>query len=297
MQKITPFLWFDSQAEEAIKLYTSLFKNSKIVSLSRYPEGPLDGPMKGMEGRVITGVFELAGQQFMALDGGPEFKFTPGTSFFVNCETEDELDQLWAKLSEGGMAFMPLQAYPFSEKFGWLADKYGLSWQLNLGARAQKIMPFLMFVGKHAGKAEEAMNFYTSLFKNSRIEHVERYGPDDGGERGLKQGMFQLNGQDFRVLDSGAAHQFTFTEAISFYVECESQEEVDYFWNKMSADPSSEQCGWLKDQFGISWQIIPKALPELMNDPDPEKSKRVVDAMLQMKKIDVEGLKRAYAGS
>src|SRR5690349_21905435 len=213
MQKITPFLWFDTQAEDAMKFYTSCFNNSKIVSINRYPEGPLDDPMKGMEGKVITGVFELAGQQFMALDGGPAFKFTPAISFFVNCETEEEVDHLWEKLSDGGMALMPLQKYPFSEKFGWIMDRYGLTWQVNLGARSQKITPFLMFVGKQHGNAEEAMNFYTSLFKNSSVERVERYGAGEDGENGtVKHAVFRLNGQEFMAIDSNAAHPFTFTE-------------------------------------------------------------------------------------
>ena len=148
MQKITPFLWFNTQAEEAMRFYTLNFNNSQLVSIQRYPEGPLEEPMKGMEGKVITGVFELAGQRFMALDGGPAFKFTPAVSFFVNCETEDEIDRLWESFSDGGAILMEFQEYPFSEKFGWLNDKYGLSWQLNLAPRAQKIAPFLMFVGK-----------------------------------------------------------------------------------------------------------------------------------------------------
>jgi predicted 3-demethylubiquinone-9 3-methyltransferase (glyoxalase superfamily) len=253
--------------------------------------------MEGMEGKVLTGVFELAGQRFMALDGGPAFKFTPAVSFFVNCETEKEIDQLWARLSDGGSVLMPFQQYPFSEKFGWLNDQYGLSWQLNLGARKQKITPFLLFVGEQHGKAEEAMQFYTSLFENSRIEHVAHYGAGENGEEGTVQhAVFQLNGQEFMAMDSNLEHAFTFSEATSFYVECESQDEVDYFWNKLSAVPEAEQCGWLKDQYGISWQIIPTALPELLNDPDPEKSRSVMEAMLQMKKIDIAGLEKAYAG-
>jgi predicted 3-demethylubiquinone-9 3-methyltransferase (glyoxalase superfamily) len=297
MQKITPFLWFDTQAEEAIKFYTACFKNSKIESINRYPEGPLEGPMAGMEGKVLTGVFELAGQRFMALDGGPVFNFTPAISFFVNCETAEEVDHLWGRLSDGGTILMPCQNYPFSEKFGWTMDRYGLSWQLNLAARAQKITPFLMFVGEQHGKAEEAIQLYTSLFQNSRVEHVERYGAGEDGEEGsVKHALFQLSGQEFMVMDSNLEHAFTFTEASSFYVECESQEEVDYLWNTLSADPEAEQCGWLKDRYGVSWQIIPAALPELLNDPDPERSKRVMDAMLQMKKIDVEALQRAHAG-
>jgi predicted 3-demethylubiquinone-9 3-methyltransferase (glyoxalase superfamily) len=192
---------------------------------------------------------------------------------------------------------MALQKYPFSEKFGWLEDKYGLSWQLNLAARAQKITPFLMFVGDQHGKAEEAIRFYTTLFENSDVVNVEHYAPGENGEaRTVKHAVFCLAGQEFMAADSNLEHAFTFNEAISFYVECESQDELDYLWNKLSVDPAAEQCGWLKDKYGVSWQIIPALLPKLLNDPDPEKSRRVMDAMLQMKKIEVEGLQKAYAG-
>jgi predicted 3-demethylubiquinone-9 3-methyltransferase (glyoxalase superfamily) len=289
MQKITPFLWFNNQAEEAMKRYTASFDHATINTIARYPDGPLAGPMQGMEGKVLTGEFELAGQRFMALDGGPTFRFTPAISFFVNCETEAEVDQLWANLAADGSALMPLQAYPFSPKFGWLEDRYGLSWQINLGARAQKITPALMFVGANYGKAEEAIRFYTALFDNSGIEHIQH---DDAGK--VQHAVFRLSGQDFMAMENDLEHGFTFTEATSFYVTCESQDEVDFFWNKLSADPSAEQCGWLKDRYGVSWQIIPMQLPELMNDPDPEKAGRVMDAMLQMKKINVAALERAY---
>jgi predicted 3-demethylubiquinone-9 3-methyltransferase (glyoxalase superfamily) len=161
MQKIIPFLWFDKNAEEAINFYTSIFKDSKIVSISRYPEGPLQPPMEGLEGKVLTAVFELAGQRFMALDGGAYFK------------------------------------------------------------------------------------------------------------------------------PSGA---------ISLYVECADQAEVDHYWSHLSADPASEQCGWLKDKYGFSWQIIPAALPQLLNDPDKQKAGRVMQAMMQMKKIDIAALEQAAQG-
>lgn len=161
MQKITPFLWFDRNTEEAINFYVSVFKNSKIVSVQRYPDGPLEGPMKGFEGKILTAVFELDGQQFMALDGGPIFKFN---------------------------------------------------------------------------------------------------------------------------------------ESVSFLVDCDGQEEVDYYWEKLSAVPESEQCGWLKDKFGVSWQIIPKQLNEILSGPDKESATRAMQAMLQMKKIDIAGLQAAYDG-
>jgi len=168
MQKIIPFLWFDKNAEEAVNFYISVFNgslvkkvgDSKVISIKRYPDGPLEGPMKGMEGKVLTAVFELAGQRFMALDGGPYFKFT---------------------------------------------------------------------------------------------------------------------------------------EAVSMYVECGAQEEIDYFWKKLGegGDEKAQQCGWLKDKYGLSWQIIPEALPRLLSDPDKAKANRAMNAMLQMKKIEIAVLERA----
>ena len=297
-QKITPYLWFDDQAEEAINFYTSLFNDSRIVAINRYPEGFEEGPLAGMAGKVIHAVFELAGYQFMAIDGGPLFKFTPAISFFVNCETEAEIDGLWAALSEGGEVAMPLQAYPFSPKFGWLQDKYGLSWQLNLAQSEPKITPFLLFVGDQDGRAETAVNDYTTLFANAAISYLERFaaGEPIGTEGAVKQVAFTLHSQPFLAMDGGQVHPFTFNEAISFYVDCETQEEVDHFWYALSAHPEAEQCGWLQDQYGVSWQIVPAALGKLMNDPDPEKSRRVMDAMLQMKKFEIEGLERAYKG-
>lgn len=295
--KITPFLWFDTHAEEAMTLYTSIFENSRIVTIKRYPDSPQVGPMAGMEGRVLTGEFELAGQRFFALDGGPVFKFTPAISFFVNCETEAEIDAIWGRLSDGGSVLMPLQAYPFSQKFGWLEDKYGLSWQLSIGTRAQKITPFLMFVGEQNGSAEAAMNFYTTLFSDAAVQTVEHYGASENGAAGsVKRALFQLYGREFMALDGGLEHDFGFAGAISFYVDCESQEEVDYLWDALSAVPQAEQCGWLMDKYGISWQIVPRVLSELMSDPDPEKAGRTMQAMLQMKKIDIAALQRAYEG-
>jgi predicted 3-demethylubiquinone-9 3-methyltransferase (glyoxalase superfamily) len=190
---------------------------------------------------------------------------------------------------------MPLDKYPFSEKYGWVQDKFGVSWQLILSNHAQKIAPCLLFVGKQAGKAEEAMNLYTSVFPNSRIVSLERYKADEGPDAGkVKHAIFSLNGQDFSAMDSGMPeHAFTFTLAISFMVNCETQAEVDNFWEKLSKGGQEIECGWLTDQYGVAWQIVPTVLNELLSDPDPEKAQRAMKAMLQMKKIDIEGLKRA----
>ncbi len=152
----------------------------------------------------------------------------------------------------------------------------------------QKITPFLWF----DGKAEEAMNFYTSIFKNSKIKSVTRYGEAGPGPKGtVMTGTFQLEGQDFMALNGGP--HFTFSPAISFFVNCQTQQEVDELWEKLSEGGEKGRCGWLKDKYGLSWQIVPSALGEMLQDEDAERSKRVMKAMLQMDKIDIKALKQA----
>ena len=189
---------------------------------------------------------------------------------------------------------MPLQEYPFSKKYAWIADKFGVSWQLNLDDRTQKISPALMFTGANFGKVEEAMNFYASVFPNSSVAKISRYEAGEGDKEGaVKYAEFSVNGYQFIGMESSMDHKFTFTEATSFMVSCETQEEIDFFWKKLSADKASEQCGWLKDKYGVSWQIVPAVLNKLLGDPDPAKAQRVMKAMLQMKKLDIKGLEEA----
>jgi predicted 3-demethylubiquinone-9 3-methyltransferase (glyoxalase superfamily) len=155
----------------------------------------------------------------------------------------------------------------------------------------QKITPFLWF----DNQAEEAIKFYTSIFKNSKIGNVSRYGEAGPGPKGtVMSGTFELEGQKFMVLNGGP--HFKFNESISFFVNCETQQEVDELWEKLSAGGQKSRCGWLKDKFGVSWQIIPTVLGQLLGDKDPEKSKRVMQAMLKMDKLDIQGLTQAYAG-
>ena len=295
-QKISNNLWFDTQGEEAAKFYTSIFENSKIGMISRY----------GKEGREIHGKpegaamvvqFWLDGQQFTALNGGPQFKINPSISFFIYCKTKDEVEHLWEKLSEGGTALMALDKYPFSELYGWVQDQFGLSWQLMLSPddNEQKIIPSMLFVGKQAGRAEEAIDFYTQVFDESKKGNMARY---EKGQEPNKVGTimyadFTLLGQRFVAMDSAQNHDFKFNEAVSYIVNCDTQKEVDYYWEKLSDDVSAEQCGWLKDKFGVSWQIVPKVLPKLLSNPDPKKSQAVMKAMLQMKKLDIDALEKA----
>lgn len=291
-QKITPFLWFDNNAEEAVNFYTSIFKNSKKGTVTRYNED--SAKASGQQpGSVMTSSFQIYGHEFAALNGGPIFKFNPSVSFFIVLENEKEVDNLWNALVDGGEVLMELQKYDWSEKYGWVQDKFGLSWQVGLGKKedvgGNTVSSSLLFVGKKFGKAKEAINFYKSVFKESEIEGI-RENPDGT----VIHAQFYLYGETFMVMESNEDHKFDFNEAISFVINCEDQKEVDYFWNKLTADGGEEGvCGWLKDKYGVSWQVVPTILKNLLSDKDPEKSQRAVKAMLQMKKINIAELEHA----
>jgi predicted 3-demethylubiquinone-9 3-methyltransferase (glyoxalase superfamily) len=300
MQKITPYLWFDSEAEEAAGFYASLFEHARIGSTTRYGKAGFE--IHGQpEGKAMTVEFELEGLSFVGLNGGPIFKFTPAVSFLVACKTKKEVDVLWDKLAAGGRALMELGTYPFSERYGWTQDRYGLSWQVMfMGGREikQAITPTLMFVGAAGGKAEEAIRLYTPLFSKANIGDILRYGKNEEPDREgtIKHAAFTLEGQEFAAMDSARPHDFTFTEAISFLVSCETQKEIDGRWNALAAggDPNAQQCGWLKDRFGLSWQIVPAVLQKMLRDPDREKVERVTQAFLKMKKLDIGELEKAF---
>jgi len=251
-------------------------------------------------GSVETVAFELAGQAFSAISAGPLFTFNPSVSFIVACETEAEVDALWKQLSAGGQVLMELGEYPFSQRFGWTQDRYGLSWQvMHMGGRPiqQKIVPALLFVGSQAGKAEEAIRFYTSVFPRSKVGDILRYGKGEApdAEGTVKQALFTLAGQVFSATDSAYEHGFAFNEAISFMVYCDTQAEIDRYWEKLSAVPEAEQCGWLKDRYGLSWQVVPARMDEMMRSSDDEQLARVTQAFLAMKKFDLAELEKAYS--
>jgi len=293
MQKITPHLWFDKEALEAANFYVSTFPNSKVKNttmLHNTPSGSVD---------IVN--FELLGLEFQAISAGPLFKFNPSISFHVTCKTKEEVDEIWKKLSHGGQVLMELGAYPFSERYGWLQDKYGLSWQIIYSSGEhvkQKITPVIMFVGSVCGKAEEAVNFWTSIFPEAKVNAILHFGkgeePDKEGT--LKYGSFSLFGQEFGAMDSAHEHPFTFNEAISFIVNCDTQEEINYYWEKLSAVPEAEQCGWLKDKYGFSWQVVPSGMDEMLRGDDRERIDRVTQAFLVMKKLDIAKLQEAYDG-
>ncbi|ADE12557.1 VOC family protein [Sideroxydans lithotrophicus] len=299
--KITPHLWFDKEAKEAAEFYVAAFGGDSAVTsqtpLSDTPSGDVE---------VVS--FRLLGHEFMSISAGPLFKFNPSISFMVNfdpsqrTDAKPALNALWGKLADGGTALMPLDKYPFSERYGWIQDEYGVSWQLILtnpaGEVRPNIIPSLLFTGGMCGKAEEAMKFYTGIFENSKQGMVARYGP---GMAPDKEGtvMFEdymLRGQWFASMDSAHKHDFSFNEAVSLMVNCDTQAEIDYFWEKLSVVPQAEACGWLKDKFGVSWQVVPSQMGELMGG-SAEQRARVTQAFLKMKKFDIAALQRAAAGS
>lgn len=296
-QKITPNLWFDGDAAEAAEFYTTAFPDSVIHDTTRYPASSAEGLadfQADLAGKVLTVDFTVGGLRFTGINAGADFTPNPSISFFVHFNpAKDEqavahLDELWGKLAEGGEVMMPLDSYPFSQHYGWVTDRFGISWQLMLVDAASEprpfIVPALMFTREHTNQAEAAITAYTSLFDDSKTATMARYleqtGPAKAGS--LMYADFTLAGQWFVAMDSGAEHAFTFNEGISLSISCKDQAEIDYFWDKLSHVPEAEQCGWCKDQFGVSWQIVPANMGELMQKPD------AFTHMMGMKKLVID---------
>lgn len=294
MQKIKLHLWYDQEALEAANFYTSLFEDSLVQNVTTIHNTPSG------DAHIVS--FQLAGLNFMAISAGPEFKFTPNISLRVDCHSIAEAELLWERLMEDGKTLMPLQAYPHSPYYGWGMDRYGLSWQIMTVPEGQsvgqKITPTLMFTGENCGKAEEAVQFYTATFENAEIFDSLRYDETEPPnlEGTIKFMAFELDGIGFAAMDSGYMHDSAFNEAISLIVSCETQAEIDLLWETLSADYKAEACGWLKDKYGLSWQIVPSLMDTMMKDGTPEQIERVTQAFLKMKKFDIITLERAFLG-
>jgi Uncharacterized protein conserved in bacteria len=277
MQKIVPNLWFDHTAEEAAQFYTSVFPDSRIVDIQRYPsEGLLDF-QKEFAGQPVTVEFELGGYRMVGINAGAEFRPNPSVSFFVNFDpsvdehARDHLDELWAALSAEGNVLMALQEYPYSRRYGWVEDKWGVSWQLMLtnpeGDPRPFIIPSIMFGSTVQGRAKEAMEFYLGLFGGQRgtlAAYPAEAGPMAGN---VMFADFELLGEWLASMDA-ADQDYTFTPGVSLMVYCHGQAELDRWWSQLSAVPEAEQCGWCQDKFGLSWQLVPDNLDELMAGPD-----------------------------
>lgn len=273
-----PCIWLDGKGREAADFYCHVFGDGKITA---------DSPM------VVT--FELSGQKFMALNGGPQFKPTAATSFFVVLEDKAEVEKVWKLLSEDGFVLMPLDKYDWSDLYGWVQDRFGVSWQIALGRPSdvhhQKFVTTFMYCGEHQGKAGAAVNFYASIFPGASVQGILKYPEDSGTPGQVVHSQFILNGVVFGAMDSGVPQPFTFTEGMSNVIECDTQEEIDHYWNAFTKEGKESMCGWCRDQFGVWWQVIPAILKDLMSDP--ARAGKVTEAFMRMKKFDIRALENA----
>lgn len=267
---IIPSIWFDQNAKEAFDLYSQTFPNSHITSIS-----------------PIVVEAQLNGVRFIGINGGPMFKPNPSISFMVICESKEEVDRIWNVFSPDGSILMPLDNYPWSPYYGWVADKYGVNWQLYLGkvsdTNQQAIVPTLMYCGAQQGKCEAALKFYEELFKDFRSNGIMRYttGEYDGQ---IQHTQFLVNGFTLMAMDSGVSQNFTFNEGISLTIICQDQAEIDYYWNRITQEGQESRCGWCKDQFGVSWQIVPAQISTYLQNPGAGV------ALMKMNKIIIKDL-------
>jgi len=279
-----PCLWFDGNGKEAAEFYSKTFDGEITV----------ENPM------VLN--IELFGQKVMLLNAGPHFQKNPSISLMIICHSQEEIQKYWEALSQEGTALMPLDSYPFAEKYGWIQDRFGTSWQLYLGdvpKDSQRVIPTIMFINANKGKAKQAMDFYTQIFPNSEINEVMNYGENNDtneNAENIAHAEFTLDHYRFGCMDSSWDHQFDLNEGISIVVMTDNQTQTDFLWNSLIENGGSESmCGWLKDQFGVSWQIVPKRLLELgVFADDPVKGQKVFQAMMKMQKIDIAEIERAY---
>ncbi len=298
-RSLVPCLWFDDQAELAAEFYTRIFPDGRITAMSHYSEST-DNPSGKPRGSVLTVEFDVAGQRFTALNGGPHFVVNPSISFFVRVDSPSEADRLFSALAENGKVLMALDKYPWSERYGWVQDRFGVSWQVITGQRsadAPIIVPCLMFSGAVHGQAEAALRKYAAIFPQGRVIATERYSAGEGPEGTIKHGRIAFGGQELIAMDSHFEHGFTFNEAISLQVMCDGQEELDRYWSDLSKDGNQGPCGWLKDRFGISWQVVPSHIAEWMTSKDAAARDRAFDAVMRMKKLDIATIQAAFDGT
>lgn len=293
---IVPCVWMDHQAEEAARFYTALLPGGRVTAVSRYPD-TFDNPGGKPRGSVLTVEFEVAGQRITALNGGPQFAPNPSVSMLLELRDAAEVDRVFAALAEGGTVRMPLGEYPWSPRFGWVSDRYGLSWQVMTGgADAPKLMPTLMFVGAQCGKAAEALALYARVLSGARVEAVEHYGDGHCPDRLVKHARLALGGQTLALMDGPGPHEFSFNEGVSLQVMCADQAEVDRCWRALSEGGAPGPCGWLKDRFGVSWQVVPVQIADWLASEDNAARDRAFGAVMEMEKLDLAAIEAAYRG-
>jgi predicted 3-demethylubiquinone-9 3-methyltransferase (glyoxalase superfamily) len=298
-KQLVPCIWTDDQADAAAALYLETFPDGRIVATSRYSE-VTDNPSGRPRGSVLSVELEIAGQRFTLINGGPMFTPNATISFFVHVDSEAQATPLLTRLADGGKVMMPLASYPWSPWYGWVADRFGVSWQIITARRSPggaTIVPCLMFTGRQHGQAEAALRHYASAFAGGRIDALERYAAGEGAEGTVKHGRATLGSDELIAMDSHFDHGFAFSEGVSLQVMCADQVEVDHFWAALAAGGAPGRCGWLTDRFGVSWQVVPAAISTWMTHPDPAARDRAFAAMMTMSKLDIATLERALAGA
>ncbi|MGV2985020.1 VOC family protein [Microbacterium sp. AGC85] len=293
-QKIIPNLWFDQNADEAGAFYTEVFPGATAIVGARYPDDVPDWQAE-FSGKTLTVDLVIDGYLLTLINAGEQFRPNASVSFMLNFDplrfdgdrdaARVALDETWARLADGGVVRMELGEYPFSPRYGWVEDRYGVNWQLLLtnpeGEPRPFLIPQLMFSGPVQNKAREAAEFYTSLFPDAEVGFIAEYptqtGPADAGS--VMFGEFRLAGQWFAMMDSGVEQDVRFDCGVSLEVRVADQDELDHYWNALTTVPEAEVCGWLADRYGLSWQIVPENMGELMQRPG------AYAKMMEMKKL------------
>lgn len=269
--------WFNGDAQKAVARYAEIFRDTRIIS---------SNPLVSMA--------EISTLRFMALNGGPKYEKNSAFSIFYYCESTEEIDRLYPLLMEGGTAVMPLGRYGWADRYAWVVDRFGMHWQLNNDVinNPQKAVPCLLFVHEKRTKLREAIAHYANIFNDHRLLLESLYPEGLGMDpEHLLFGQFKIGKTVINGLSSTEQHDFDFTPGGSFVVECETQEEIDYLWDKLGKDGRYDMCGWLNDRYGVSWQIVPAVLSELMADPGH--SQAVIETFLPMQKLEIAPLLRA----
>ena len=297
-QYIVPNIWCQGTAEEAGRFYANVFPDAHAEVESRYPDHGLLDFQEPLAGEALTVAVTISGYRLALINAGNEFLPNPSISFFLRFGEQRfgsaeaaraALLDVWNAVAADGEVLMPLQAYPFNECYGWVRDRYGVSWQLGLGgsgaADPPAVVPVLMFGGAAQNHAAEARDRYLEVFRDSELVSSHPYGVPTGPAtaESLMYSEFRIGDQVFGAMDSGVEQDFSFTCGVSLEVRCADQAEIDRLWEALSAVPEAEQCGWLQDAFGVSWQIVPANMGELMERPNAfahllEMHKIVIDA-------------------
>lgn len=281
--RLTPNIWCNGNAVDMAECYMRPFGHHAVITnITRYPETGLLDFQAHMAGKPLTVDFNIGEIAFTAINAGDEFTPNPAISFILNFDplnfadaqaARNELERVWDELADHGQILVPLQAHDFSEYYGWVQDRFGLSWQLILtdpkGEPRPNVIPAFLFCGAQQNQAAAAIDYWTGVFPNSVVGERTSYGEQTGPatQTAIRFSDFTLDGQWFVAMDSPVEQDFTFTEGISLLVECADQAEIDYFWAALSAVPEAEQCGWCRDRFGVSWQIVPQNIGDLVQRP------------------------------